>query len=229
MATVETETPKKNPKNTKPVETDKPETPKPSGKDWFERWLDAHFEGPFFAMRYVTLVPVLFAFVGAILMFVIGAIESWEAISELVNKIYSHSEHASQAVAVETKLIRAIDAFLLGLVMMIFSYGIYDLFVSELSPADTAGVRPDWLKFHNISELKTTLAHVVLIILVITFFEMVLDGDDRFVEPWSFLVVPAGVLLIGLGLAVFEKGTARRGPLSETSGPKNNAGSDSSP
>ena len=190
------------------------ETTKKVRKDWFEKWLDAHFEAPFFALRYVTVIPVLFAFAGSLVMFAIGGYETWEAIHEIV-KLKDH--HIVDVTKITVPLIKSIDAFLLGLVLMIFSYGIYDLFVSKLDPAEQKGIRPDWMKFKNMGALKVTLAEVVLIILVITFFEVVMSNMDTMLKIaevegeihvrniWILLVIPLGVLLIAVGIGLFKK------------------------
>ena len=193
-------------------------------KSGFERWLDAHFEPGFFGMRFFTLVPVVLAFVGCLLMYYTGALEMWEAVQTvIVTEEAAHTAEEVQSIVeavpegethaashTSIHVIKAIDAFLLGIVLMIFSYGIYDLFVSKLDPADKPGIRPNWMKFRNISGLKVTLVEVVIIILTITFFELVLESN-RFSDPnadvWTFMVIPAGVLFIALGIGIFEKMT----------------------
>lgn len=193
-------------------------------KDRFERFLDKRVEPAYFALRYVTLIPVVFSFVGAILMFGIGAVETYHSVAGLLaphdathvattadGATLGHQELDDRIQGSQITLIRSVDAFLLGLVLMIFSYGIYDLFVSHLDPADRPGVRPNWLNFHDITSLKITLAEVVLIILIITFFELVVTNADSFAgsdgewSAWRFLVIPIGVLLIAVGLGVFHR------------------------
>ena len=45
----------------------------------------------------------------------------------------------------------------------------------------------------------------MLIILIITFFEMVLTNIHLFTDVWTFLIIPIGVLFIGVGIGVFVK------------------------
>ena len=178
-------------------------------KDQFENWLDAHVERPFFALRYVTLIPVILSFVGVILMFAIGAIETWEALESLLGAFGDGVDHEKALKESALMLIRSVDAFLMGLVLLIFSYGIYDLFVSNLEPAHKQFTRPNWLLFTNIGDLKITLTEVVLIILVITFFELVLESAERFEDVWSLLIIPVGVFLLAVGIAFFHKQTEK--------------------
>jgi len=170
-------------------------------RDAIEKWLDRYFETPFFYMRHITLVPVLLSFAGAVLMFGIGSVEIYEAI----HGFWVDQSHDSAREST-IMLIKAVDAFLLGLVMIIFSYGIYDLFISKIDPAERAGARPNWIKFKDMGGLKVTLAQVVLIILIITFFEIVVTNIKMFEDNvWTFLIIPIGVLFIGVGIGVFVK------------------------
>lgn len=165
-------------------------------KDRFEKWLDKNFEPKFFALRYFTLIPVIFSFLGSLMMFSVGAYETLGALEAI--RVFDNTQ-------VQLELIKAVDAFLLGLVLLIFSYGIYDLFVSRLDVAETLDIRPDWIKFKNIGELKTILAEVILIILTISFFELIVANIHQFTDFWTFLVIPIGAFLIALGLGLFIK------------------------
>ena len=164
-------------------------------KDPPEAWLHKHFEPAFFNMRYIIIIPVFITFVGAFIMFIIGAIEAWNSINLFIGRDYEHSQ---------LSLILGIDAFLLGLVLLIFSYGIYDLFLSKIDIADRPSVRPNWMRFKDIGELKIILAQVILIILTINFFELVFIHMNDPESFQDFMIIPVGIVLIAVGLGVFE-------------------------
>ncbi|KAJ7527766.1 hypothetical protein O6H91_16G069900 [Diphasiastrum complanatum] len=92
--------------------------------------------------------------------------------------------------AVVLLLVEAIDVYLMGTVMLILGMGLYDLFVSSLNiPGQEGGdgvskqtfsnlfglfpltERPKWLKVESLAELKTTLGHAIVMILLIGMFE----------------------------------------------------------
>lgn len=165
-------------------------------KDPPEAWWHEHFEPAFFNMRYIILIPVFITFLGAFIMFIIGAFEAWTSINRFFDQDYEGSQ---------LSLILGIDAFLLGLVLLIFSYGIYDLFISKIDIADRPSVRPNWMRFRDIGDLKIILAEVILIILTINFFELVfieMNNPDSFED---FMIIPVGIVLIAVGLGVFER------------------------
>ncbi|PKP59220.1 MAG: hypothetical protein CVT89_01545 [Candidatus Altiarchaeales archaeon HGW-Altiarchaeales-2] len=164
-------------------------------KDRVERWFDVHFEPGFFKARYIIIAPVICSFIGAILAFYVGVYATWEAIYMLIN---------NNTLEIEGQLIKVMDAFLMGLILIIFSFGVYDLFVSKLDPAEASGIRPNWLKFNDVGELKVMLTEVILVILTILFFEWVQHNINH-LESWSILVIPIGVLFIAVGIGVFKK------------------------
>ena len=147
-------------------------------------------------MRYIIIIPVVVAFIGAFIMFIIGAIEAWNSIERFIDHDYQYSQLG---------LILGIDAFLLGLVLLIFSYGIYDLFISKIDIADRPSVRPNWMRFKDIGDLKIILAEVILIILTINFFELVFIGMKNPESFEDFMIIPVGIVLIAVGLGVFER------------------------
>ncbi|KAA3453446.1 Membrane protein [Gossypium australe] len=78
--------------------------------------------------------------------------------------------------------------YLMGTVMLVFGMGLYELFVCNLdiaktqpkekatSPSNLFGLfalkeRPRWLEIKSVSELKTKLGHVIVMLLPIGFFD----------------------------------------------------------
>jgi len=55
---------------------------------------------------------------------------------------------AHNNLQIEYLLIKAIDIFLLGLVLIIFSFGIYDLFISKLDPEELTILFFEWAESH---------------------------------------------------------------------------------
>lgn len=170
-------------------------------KSTAEDWLDAHFEPIFFELRYLLLIPVLVSFVGSFVMFFIGTYNTYNAISAIVYQ----GNFGEKAVILP--IIKALDAFLIGIILVIFSFGIYDFFISVLEPADHAGVRPDWFKFESTGELKNKLIEVVLVILSIKFFEQIIGNTDQLDEPILYLIIPTGAAILAISLGFFKWAT----------------------
>lgn len=173
-------------------------------KDKMEKWLDRNIETTMVRMRYVTLIPVIFSYIGALIMFVVGTMRAYNAVLSLF-ATSNPDAWDSHLRDTQVNLILAVDAYLMGLVLLIFSYGIYDLFISSMDAGNQPKIRPRWMTFDDIGGLKTILAEVILIILTIEFFQLVLASMPMFDTFEELLVIPIGMLLIAVGLGVFKK------------------------
>lgn len=168
-------------------------------KDKVEKWLDRNIETTMVRLRYVTLIPVVFSYIGAIIMFVVGTIRAYDSVLTLLES------GGPDLTNTQVNLILAVDAYLMGLVLLIFSYGIYDLFISSMDAGNQPKIRPRWMTFNDIGGLKTILAEVILIILTIEFFQLVLASMSEFDSFLEWLVIPIGMMLIAVGMGVFKK------------------------
>jgi uncharacterized membrane protein YqhA len=89
------------------------------------------------------------------------------------------------------------DAFLIALVLMIFSVGVLDMFVESVG--NLALRIPQGLRISSIGQLEKSLAEVIVIILLVRFLELVLLRPTHL--PWEALTLPlaAGLRLLELG------------------------------
>ena len=149
-----------------------------------------------FQVRWLTVVAVAFGAVGAALMFLIGSVTTLKAIGKYSGLDGLDALSSEAALASSVDLIGALDKFLLGLVLLVFAYGIYALFVvadSERWESERTVIRaPDWLKVNSVTDLKVQLIEVVAVLLAVLFLKGVLSNPET---VWSDLVVPIAVVL----------------------------------
>ncbi len=159
--------------------------------------------------RWFSIVTVFSSLVGALLMFVIGAANTVEAVLRyfeingqdmLLNHFFTPtSPDTAPRPAANLLLLESLDNGLTGLTFLYFAYGIYALFLTNSMPVGTA---PRWLKVENIGSLKKTLLEVVAVLLAIMFVrtlaeKMILDGQSPG-PGWEMLIMPAGILAIAI-------------------------------
>ena len=103
------------------------------------------------------------------------------------------------AVLLETYLkdtivdvLTAVDAILLGTVLLVIGYGLYELFV------DTRLEVPTWLQVRSLDDLKSKLIGVVVAIIAVVFVGVLVD-TNRAADVVSY-GVGAGALVAGLAL-----------------------------
>ncbi|PSQ29492.1 hypothetical protein BRD09_06195 [Halobacteriales archaeon SW_10_68_16] len=166
-----------------------------------ELWLAEPFEPPFFKLRFILIVPILISMIGALMMFAVGTHQTYKAASAILFK----ADFSNPGVTLP--IIKALDAFLIGIILIIFAFGIYDFFVSILEPAEHAGLRPDWFKFESTGELKTKMVELVLVILAILFFEQMIANAGEFDDPVLFLIIPVGAAILAISIGFFKWAT----------------------
>ena len=150
-----------------------------------------------FRTRYLSVIAVVFSAVGAVLMFVIGAVTTVDAVVTYFGGHEDKAFSSDAALASTVEIVSSLDQFLLGLVLLVFAYGVYSLWVV----ADTAAWEeqrtklhaPDWLNVTSVTDLKVKLIEVVAVLLAVLFLKGVLKNPTT---VWSALVVPIAVVLL---------------------------------
>lgn len=142
--------------------------------------------------RYVVVVPSLAAIVGALLLMAQGSI----AMIEVVVQSLAQGSSIKDSIV---EVLTAIDAILLGTVLLVIGYGLYELFVdSELQV-------PAWLQINDLDDLKSKLIGVVVAIIAVVFVGVFIDSN-RADDVVSY-GLGAGALV--LALAVFAYATKK--------------------
>ena len=144
-------------------------------------------------LRFVMLAAALGAAVGALLMFWLGASKIFDAVRAALGR-----ETASSAIG---SVMGATDAFLFGVVLVIFAYAITFGFVVEL-PHEERGRLPAWMRVEGVAGLKRILVEVILVYLIVDFATDVAEAERHL--DWHNLVMPASILLIAAALRLLS-------------------------
>jgi len=159
------------------------------------------FEKGLWNFRFIILIAVIALLASSLIAFAIGLESTIKAGKEIFSSVSSHQEVDNNKVIVY--LISSLDEFLLGIILIIISLGIYELFISEIDTIKTekggkggTSLYPKWLTFHSLEELKAVLTKVIIIILMVYFFKSVVLM--KFTEPLSILYLAISILLIAL-------------------------------
>lgn len=155
----------------------------------------------FFSFRYISIIAVVASFIGAVLLFILGAFKIAGAIAvmflgwkEGLNLLVEIHGPESAMSGVVLLVINSVDLFLFALVLLIFSYGIYELFVKPI-PAESVTEFPSWFRIHNIGQLKNHLVQVIITILFVQFLEVVIINGEK-IMSWETLVLPIAILCL---------------------------------
>lgn len=127
--------------------------------------------------KYMVLIAVISLMIAALATFLWGGVQTGNFLWQLV----THTGDESQ---ITLYLLEMVDTFLIGTVLLIFSIGLYDLFIDKLN-------LPEWLYIDNLSKLKTKLSEVIILFMAVKFLKRLIDVQDA-----------QDTLFIGLAVAV---------------------------
>ncbi len=135
------------------------------------------FEGAIWRSRLVVILAVIFGLLGAIVLFVVASMDIWGVAVYSFNTIISgaHPEHFHEDIV--AGIIGAVDLYLIAVVLFIFAFGLYELFVSEIDEAMEKENANKILAIHSLDQLKDKIAKVIVMVLVVSFFQKVLHTD----------------------------------------------------
>lgn len=118
----------------------------------------SRFESLLWAARWLMLAPVVALLVGAVYFAAL-------ALEDIYLGLLSHGTEAV------VNMIRAVDASLLAAVFVIFALGLYELFIAPLEVKNAVFSRV--LEVVSLDDLKAKLGKVVVMLLIVKFFEHV--------------------------------------------------------
>ncbi|MBM3656507.1 MAG: YqhA family protein [Actinobacteria bacterium] len=138
--------------------------------------------------RFAVVVPAIASIVGALLLMAQGSISMVTVVIQAVTESSSLKESI-------VDVLTAIDAILLGTVLLVIGYGLYELFI------DTDIEVPLWLRVNNLDDLKSKLIGVVVAIIAVVFVGVFVDSNRS--EDVISYGVGAGALVVGLAIFAF--------------------------
>ena len=162
--------------------------------------MERMFENALWSSRFVVVVAVIASLVTAFAMFYMASVDAFFLVSHLGD--YLSADLVGEArkdfrAETVTHVVEIIDGYLLATVLLIFALGLYELFISKIEQAESSET-PSVLAIHSLDDLKTRLGRVIIMILIVNFFEHAITMD--FHGPLDLLALAGGIALIGLTL-----------------------------
>ena len=142
--------------------------------------------------RYAVIVPAIASILGALLLMAQGSIE-------MVIVVYDSVTTDTYLKNTIVDVLTAVDAILLGTVLLVIGYGLYELFIDPELPV------PAWLRVRDLDDLKSKLIGVVVAIIAVVFVGVFVDSNRE--DEVLAYGLGAGVLVSGL--AIFALATRK--------------------
>ena len=160
--------------------------------------------------RFVVLVAVLASLVAGFALFYISTVDVFLLVQHVSH--YADGSLSSEARRLLhdesiTHIVEVVDGYLLATIMLIFSLGLYELFISDIDPARGSKTSSKVLLISNLDDLKNRLAKVIVLIMIVSLFEHALKMTVG--TTVDLLNFGGSIALIGLALFLMHMGESR--------------------
>ncbi len=155
--------------------------------------------------RYIVLLAVFFGFIGAVLLFIVASMDIVGVAAYVIKTIATgaHPEHFHEDIV--AGIIGAVDLYLIAIVMLIFSFGIYELFIAKID--DVCNIEKEncdtILSITSLDQLKDKIAKVIIMVLVVNYFQRVLHTN--YATPLELLYFALAITALAVGLYFLGK------------------------
>jgi uncharacterized membrane protein YqhA len=157
------------------------------------------FESALWSSRLVVLLAVVFGAISAMLLFIAGS-------AEIVSSVFHSVTLSPFEIDYTTMLsgiIGGVDLYLIGMVLLIFSFGIYELAISKIDIARSSESFHTLLEISSLDDLKNKIIKVIIMVLIVSFFQRVLLM--KFTTSMDMLFMAASIAAICIGVYFLQK------------------------
>jgi len=160
--------------------------------------LEKFFEKTMWQARLFVLLAVVFGLIGSTILFIVASVDIYEVLTYTVD-VYMKGLHPKDFhEVIVSKIIGAVDLYLIAVVMLIFAFGLYELFISKIEAAENSSAGSNVLAIHSLDQLKDKIAKVIVMVLIVSFFQKVLHTSYDGALEMLYFALSIGLLAIGL-------------------------------
>src|ERR671917_79616 len=159
--------------------------------------LEQAFERALWASRLAMLIAVvgsvLLAF-GSFYLSIIDVVSVFAIFRDYADPSLSTQDLTELRNEAVTTIVRALDGWLIGAILLLFAFAVYELFVSKIDTARRSEAVVRFLGVGSLDGLKEKVARLVIVILVIEFFQRALRVPYEQAQDLLYLAI--GILLV---------------------------------
>jgi len=166
--------------------------------------LEKLFESTLWSSRFIIILAVVFGLIGAIVLFIVASVDVFATAKYVVTTYLTHAHPERFHEDVVGGIIGAVDLYLIGVVMLLFSFGLYELFISDIDAAKDQGDDDhQLLAIHSLDQLKDKISKVIVMVLVVGFFQKV--GQTNYNGALDMLYLAISITAVAVGLYFLGK------------------------
>ena len=167
--------------------------------------LERRFEALIWKFRLITLIPVIMSLLGSISCFVFGTYAELSVLNSILRGQFT----SANSTLLIGKVVGGIDYYLIGIALLIFGYGIYELVISDIDPRqqDQSQGRHNLLNIDSLDALKQKLTKVIIVALIVTAFKVMVSFEVTSIT--ELLQYCAGVLMLAFSAFLIGRSGTR--------------------
>ena len=166
--------------------------------------LEEIFERALWGTRFMVLLAVVFGLIGAVSLFIVASFDVYDTAKYVLMSYINHAHPENFHEDVVGGIIGAVDLYLIGVVMLLFSFGLYELFISDIDVAREDKTRENKiLAIHSLDQLKDKISKVIVMVLVVGFFQKV--GHTQYTGALDMLYFALSITAVAVGLYFLGK------------------------
>ena len=168
-----------------------------------QKRLELLLESALWRFRLIAIVPVVMSLASTLLTFAIGTRDIAKSIQAYLYAGESHYDNYNALAGV----VSGIDYYLIGVALLIFGYGIYELLISEIDAyrdqsenSESGGL----LDIRNLDQLKEKLVKVLVVALIVAAFKAMISISVKDVNTLIYFCVCVLLLALSGFLIAFK-------------------------
>ncbi|NLD56962.1 MAG: YqhA family protein [Methanomicrobiales archaeon] len=152
------------------------------------------FESALWSSRLIVLLAVIFGTISSMLLFIAGSIEIVSAVLHSISLARFEIDYTGLL----SGIIGGVDLYLIGMVLLIFSFGVYELAISKIDIARSSESYSTLLEIANLDDLKNKIIKVIIMVLIVSFFQRVLTMKFTGATDMLFMALSISAVCIGV-------------------------------
>lgn len=139
--------------------------------------LERGFERALWSGRLLVLVAVLVTVLlaaAALVLATLDAVYTARLLAGYADPALTGDARDALRTDVVTAIVKSLDGYLIAALLLIVALGLYELFVDRIDPAAGSPVARRLLQVRDLEDLKQRVAKLVVLVLVVEFFQQAL-------------------------------------------------------
>ncbi|MCU0496370.1 MAG: YqhA family protein [Anaerolineae bacterium] len=169
------------------------------------RAIERLFEIILWNSRMVIIVPVMISLLLCFGVFATTTVDAFMLLGRMIQYITTPETRSMVSTENIGLLVAIIDGYLLAAILFIFALGMYELFVNKVDIAEGSEFASRVLLIKSLDDLKDRLANVILLILIVKFFQQALK--IKYENTTDLILLALAVVMIAG--ALYLSGRAR--------------------